>query len=144
MTARRYICHVTLLLCVILVAGCERGPAVAPVEGVVTRDGEPIFGVMVEFQPDKGAPSYGYTDKDGRYELFYQTDRKGALLGKHTVSITTPNEVTDPETVMTINVPETIPVQYNDESEMYYEVVRGKNKYDVKIEGYRKRGRGRR
>ena len=61
--------------------GCQKGPAVAPVSGVVTQDGTPLPQAMVEFQPDTGAPSYAYTDEEGRYEIQYQTDRMGALLG---------------------------------------------------------------
>ena len=109
-------CLVLALLGMMLLAGCDSGPAVAPVTGLVTQDGEPLAGAMVEFQPDKGAPSYGYTDENGRYEMNYQTDRKGALLGHHYISVRTEGEVTDPKTDMTVNVPETVPAEYNEET----------------------------
>lgn len=140
-------CLALVVLGMMLLAGCDSGPAVAPVTGLVTQDGEPLAGAMVEFQPDKGAPSYGYTDENGRYEMNYQTDRKGALLGHHYISVRTEGEVTDPKTDMTVNVPESVPAKFNDKTELEYEVVRGKNTFDVKIEGKRKRrgrGRGRR
>ncbi len=132
----------TCLLCGFM-AGCNRGPAVAPVEGVVTQNGEILVGAMVEFQPDHGTPSYGYTDENGHYELSYQVDRKGALLGEHNVRVKTAGEKTDPVTDVSRQVPETVPVQYNEESDLYFEVVRGRNKFDIAIEGVRKR-RGRR
>lgn len=121
--------------------GCEQGPAVAPVTGTVTQDGEPLNGAMVEFQPDKGAPSYGYTDENGRYEIQYQVDRMGALLGHHWISVRTEGEVTDPKTDMTVNRPETIPQEYNDETTLEHEVVKGENVFDIAIEGKRKRRR---
>jgi hypothetical protein len=117
--------------------GCEQGPAVAPVTGKVTRDGQPIPGVMVEFQPDKGAPSYAFTKTDGSYEMQYQVARKGALLGHHLVSVRTPSERTDPETGDTVNVSESIPKAYNDETTLEYQVVKGKNNFDIVIQGER-------
>lgn len=123
--------------------GCEDGPAVAPVTGTVTQDGEVLSGAMVEFQPDKGAPSYGYTDADGKYEIQYQTDRMGALLGHHYVSVTTAGEKTDEATDTTVNVPELVPAEYNEETTLEFMVENADNVFDIKIEGVRKR-RGRR
>lgn len=138
---RLVFCFVLFAMCCL---GCSKGPAVAPVTGIVTQNGEPLVGVMVEFQPDKGAPSYGYTDENGRYEIRYQTDRMGALLGHHYVSVTTPSEKTDPKTDTTVNVPETVPRKYNDPTELEFEVEPGKNEFDIKIEGVRERRRRRR
>lgn len=127
----------------LVMAGCEKGPEVAPVTGVVTQNGEPLVGATVEFQPDFGAPSYAYTDVDGRYEIQYQTDRMGALLGHHYVSVTTIGERDDPSTDTTVNVPELVPREYNDETTLEYVVERGNNTFDIAIEGVRKRGRRR-
>lgn len=124
--------------------GCDDGPAVAPVTGTVTQDGEPLPFAMIEFQPDKGAPSYAESDENGHYEVVYQTDRKGALLGHHYVSVTTAGEKTDPETDTTYNVPESVPAKYNDPTELEFEVEPGKNVFDIKIEGKRERRRRRR
>ena len=132
--------NVGVLLFAVL-TGCSKGPAVAPVEGTVTQDGQPLVRAMVEFQPDSGAPSYGETDDDGHYEIQYQVDRMGALIGRHNVRVTTAGEVTDPRTDTTRQVPETVPVEYNEESDLYYEVVRGKNTFDIAIEGKRTRRR---
>ena len=132
------------IVCVLAIAlGCDKGPAVAPVTGIVTQDGQPLNGAMVEFQPDKGAPSYGITDETGRYQIQYQTNRMGALLGHHYVSVRTEGEVTDPKTDMTVNVPETVPQEYNDETTLEFEVKKGKNNFDIESEGKRKRRRQR-
>ena len=96
---------------------------------------------MVEFQPDQGAPSYAYTGENGRYEIQYQTDQMGALLGHHYVSVRTAGEKTDPRTDTTVNVPETVPAEYNDETTLEFVVERGQNTFDINIEGVRERRR---
>ena len=133
----------SLFVVLVLAVGCDDGPAVAPVTGTVTQDGEPLYGAMVEFQPDAGAPSYGYTYENGVYEIQYQVDKMGALIGHHYVSVTTAGEKTDPKTDTTINVPETVPRIYNDPTELEYVVKSGKNVFDIPIEGKRKGGRRR-
>jgi hypothetical protein len=143
MTRRHGLLVGTAWLAFVCCVGCDNGPEVAPVTGVVTQDGEPLEGGMVEFQPDFGAPSYGYTDETGRYEIQYQTDQMGALLGHHYVSVTTSGERTDPKTDTTVNVPELVPQEYNEETTLEYEVSSGKNTFDIAIEGKRKRGRSR-
>ena len=127
----------------VFLTGCNDGPAVAPVTGIVTQDGELLAGAMVEFQPDSGAPSYGYTDENGRYEIKYQVNEMGALLGHHYVKVTTAGEKTDPKTDMTYNVSETVPRKYNDPTELEFDVKKGKNVFDIKIEGVRERRRRR-
>lgn len=134
---------VVLAVTVALTTGCDDGPAVAPVTGVVTQDGQPLVNAMVEFQPDKGAPSYAYTDANGKYDIQYQTDQMGALLGHHYVSVRTAGEKTDPKTDTTINMPELVPATYNDETELEFEVQPGPNTFDIPIEGVRKRRRQR-
>ena len=124
--------------------GCDDGPAVAPVTGTITHDGEPLVGAMIEFQPDRGAPSYAESVEGGHYEVKYQTDRIGALLGHHYVNVTMAGEKTDPETDTTYNVPETVPRKYNDPTELEFEVKKGKNVFDIKIEGKRERRRRKR
>ncbi len=134
---------ISLVSCV-LMCGCNDGPAVAPVTGLVTQNGEPLVGAMIEFQPDSGAPSYGYTDETGHYEIQYQVDQMGALLGHHYVSVTTAGEKTDPKTDTTVNVPESVPRKYNDPTELEFQVEPGKNVFDIAIEGVRERRRRRR
>jgi hypothetical protein len=83
----------TALLCLIAAAGCS-GRNTAPVSGRVTLDGKPLAAATVIFQPESdqlnpGPGSHGRTDDKGDYSLQLMSgDAKGALLGKHKVSIT--------------------------------------------------------
>jgi hypothetical protein len=75
-----------LTLLVVLASGCARGPALAPVEGTVRMNGQPLANVQVEFWPESnGARSTGLTDKDGRYQLTYNGKEAGAVVGPHRV-----------------------------------------------------------
>lgn len=118
---------VLLLVC----AGCsgDDGPPLARVEGVVTLDGEPLPDALIEFQPTRleGSPSYGSTDAQGRYEMVYSLDRKGAWIGEHLVRITTYNK--------NERVREKVPPKYHRDSEIKRNVVAGEtNKHDFAID----------
>lgn len=74
--------------------------------GTVTLDGKPVeAGYVVEFVPhteegtvdsDKN-PSSGTTDESGRYELKYGgTERKGAIVGRHGVTISNARDMNLP------------------------------------------------
>ena len=129
-----------LPLLLIGLVGCEQGPPVGLVTGVVTHDSVPLANVKVEFQPDSGAPSYAITNSDGSYDMQYQTDRRGALLGHHFVSVMTKGEVTDPETGDTRDIKESIPRAYNDETTLEYDVKKGENVYNIEMAGERQPG----
>jgi hypothetical protein len=109
-------------------AGCgQSGPEVAPVSGRVTLDGQPIFEAEVLFQPDdRKSPSYGFTDRDGRYELGYKRGVKGALIGWHTVSIQMDTEIVGPNGKLTRR-PQAIPRRYYEQSELRREVKAGED-----------------
>lgn len=117
-----------------LVVGCgQGGPPMGKVSGTVTLDGNPLADVEVEFTPqaEGGSPSYGQTDASGQYDLMFSLDRKGALVGKHTVRITVPefDEDGDP-IVSTIE----IPAKYNSESELTADVPKGGDTIDFALE----------
>lgn len=71
------------------VAGCggQTGPAIYPVSGVVLRDGAPLADANIEFMPDKGRPSAGTTDGNGKFVLEYIQGQRGALKGPHKVRV---------------------------------------------------------
>lgn len=73
----------------LILVGCGNGdrPPLGTVTGMVTLSGEPLRNVEVTFTPDDGRPSYGKTNAEGRYELDYIHDIKGAKVGKHTIAI---------------------------------------------------------
>jgi len=135
-------------------AGCDAGgPPMGQVTGLVTLDGKPLPNAAVTFAPvDGGGPSSGITDASGNYELNAQ-DRKGALIGKHKVSVTSvvmnqsavdPNmSSSSPEYAKqaqgggageyNIKQTEPIPAKYNEKSELEYEVKSGSNKIDLEL-----------
>jgi hypothetical protein len=78
--------------------GCSTSSGIVPVSGRVTLNGQPLSGASVSFQPvsprenerPAASGSAGKTDADGHFTLrLIEPDRPGALVGKHTVVITT-------------------------------------------------------
>lgn len=79
---------------VFALAGCDSKPYdLAPVSGVVTLDGDPIPGTVVNFQPvsrDGNSPGPGSTgrcDAAGRFVLETIREEQGAVVGTHKVRI---------------------------------------------------------
>jgi hypothetical protein len=111
--------HVAAACALCCVFGCGgSGPELAPVTGVVTLDGKPVEGKQVSFTPktftpdtESGRSSVGFTDKDGRYELYYTAQKKGALITEHIVTIATPEGIYPP-------VAENIPSKYRIDTEL--------------------------
>ncbi|OHB84949.1 MAG: hypothetical protein A2V98_12185 [Planctomycetes bacterium RBG_16_64_12] len=121
------------LILALFVAGCGGdGPERGAVSGKVTLDGEPLEGADVEFQPEAGSPSYGTTDRKGKYDLMYTRDKRGAMIGVHTVRITTSTTGTDGQGNQTA-VPQRVPPKYNSQSELKTEVKPGRNKVDFEL-----------
>jgi hypothetical protein len=71
------------------VGGCgPKGPDVVKVRGTITKGGQPVSHMVVQFYPEKGRPSAARTDDKGYYELeFSEEIPKGAVPGKHNVSL---------------------------------------------------------
>lgn len=135
MTCRPETRLAALLWLVPLVCGCgsSDGPELATVEGYVYLDGQPLPDAVLTFTPESGAPSYGTTDEDGYYRLGYSASKEGAMLGRHTVRITTYRAPDmDEEGTPTPRVPEKLPAQYNRKSTLTAEVESGKNTIDFK------------
>ena len=80
------------LIAVLALAGCgESGPELGLVSGTVTNAQGPVANATVEFHPETGRPSYGTTAADGKYELAYTADRKGAVVGSHRIRVSLSN-----------------------------------------------------
>jgi hypothetical protein len=92
--SRRFL---TFLIAIALSAlsGCDSGGvALGTVSGKITKNGKPQPGVWVRFVPvQPGRQSSGRTDADGNYELKYTQEKKGALVGKHRISLGSGGEV---------------------------------------------------
>ncbi|RUL83495.1 transthyretin-like family protein [Tautonia sociabilis] len=81
--------HHAVLLAWLVAAGCgdPDAPEIARVTGTVTRAGKPVPNLTVNFMPTEGRPSWGITDEQGRYELEYNADYKGAKVDHHKVYV---------------------------------------------------------
>ncbi|QDU62955.1 hypothetical protein Pan216_38290 [Planctomycetes bacterium Pan216] len=111
--------------------GAKSDVKLGQVHGKVTLDGMPLSGALVSFYPEKGRPSTATSDAEGFYELQYTPKQPGALLGPHTVRITTAQvqgEGAGPAGM------EIVPAKYNEQSELHVEVVPGSNEHDFKLQ----------
>jgi len=118
------------------VAGCgSRG--LGQVTGTVKLDGDPLPDAMVIFTPlTGGRPAAGRTDAQGKYELVFDREGTGAMLGEHVVEITTADEtVLDDDTVE--RIPEKVPAEYNANTELRETIEAGSNvfNFDLKSGG---------
>ncbi len=104
--------------------GCGRSdlPELGRVQGTVTLDGKPLAGVIVTFQPDSGRPAVANADSEGRYDLMYTNDVKGATVGQNTVKVIWPDGATP-----TAKIPE----EYGYNSTIKKEVKAGKQTIDI-------------
>lgn len=133
----------------VLLVGCDSGPKLAPVSGVVKLDGKPYANAMVSFQPiasgstDPGKGSVGGTDEQGRFVMMYDGTKKGAIVGRHRVRISTypgkgykedpsidrslgsPDGVIQPKGAKSNLEFDPIPMEWNEKSEHVFEVLAG-------------------
>jgi len=113
--------------------GCSSGPKDLPklgtVTGTITLDGKPLPQVTVVFESESGRSAFGATDEQGRYELLYTGNAKGAVMGPNLVRI---NSRTDAPPGPDWKDP--IPARYNSRSELKADVVAGTNTFDFALE----------
>ena len=84
-------------LLAVAVAGCgDRGPTVVKISGTVTRGGQPVKDLSINFIPEKGRTSWGFSDPEGHYTLHYTRDQDGACVGKHKVFVSYDPRPSDP------------------------------------------------
>jgi len=89
------ILSISIVVALIPFAGCgSKGPALVPLQGVVTDAGTPIADMNVTFSPrEEGAASWGVTDAEGKFDLTFIDGRAGCLPGEHIVSIAARNQL---------------------------------------------------
>ena len=91
------------IMTMVIFLGCGGGgpsdvPELGSVTGTVTVDGKPAANVTVAFAPEGGGrPSTGTTDAEGEYELIYSSTNTGAMVGKHSVSLSINTEYSEEE-----------------------------------------------
>ncbi len=86
---------ILILFCCAWFVGCGRADVV-PVKGTVTRGGQPVANVVIWFTPTEGRPSWALTDAQGKFELDYSREYKGAKVAKHRVTINYEPRPADP------------------------------------------------
>lgn len=72
------------------IVGCSSSdrPALGEVRGLITLNGKPLPEAKIRFLPTEPVRgSMGVTDAEGRYEMIYLRDLKGAAVGQHRVQI---------------------------------------------------------
>jgi hypothetical protein len=130
MNATRFLGWAVVCGCAVaFFGGCGSEFKLGQVSGTVTVDGAPVPNLQVLFEPqDKKQPSsIGFTQADGKYKLRCASGVDGAVLGQHTVRVTTV-ETDDPA-----GPPLTIPAKYNTSSQLTQEVKAGENTIDLPI-----------
>ena len=121
-----------LVTVLVVFVGCsgdtEDIPELGQVSGTVSMDGEALSGAQILFIPTAGSSSVGSTDELGRYELAFNKNVKGAVIGQHTVQIKKygePGSANDTENL--------VPEKYGDQSKLTAEIVAGKNEVDFAL-----------
>jgi hypothetical protein len=117
-------------------SGCgSSGPELGQVTGTVTMDGQPVPGLNITFAPaEKGPTSVGGTNQEGRYKLLYNTDRQGAVLGKHNVIIRSGERDTDEDGKPTGPKPVKIPAKYSQAGELTADVKAGSQEINFELD----------
>lgn len=80
----------TWVLLALTATGCfsSSGQDLHAVDGTITKDGVPFVDANLEFEPQTaGAPSYGKSDENGIFKLYYSTGKPGAAPGQHKVKV---------------------------------------------------------
>jgi hypothetical protein len=114
--------------------GCGGRTDLAGVTGTVTLDGQPLPDALVIFTPlTGGRPAAGRTDAQGKYELVFDRESQGAMLGEHLVTITT-GETLTLEDGSQKTTPEKVPAEYNSKSDVRAVIEDGANVFDWKLE----------
>jgi len=97
-------------------------PELAKVTGTVKMDGQPMSGVVVNFNSDSSRPSSGTTDDQGKFKLMFNEKMEGAAIGKHKVMlIKVPNGQGGQNSQMAI------PMKYSFQSTLTADVTPGDN-----------------
>jgi hypothetical protein len=72
-----------------LLAGCGQGSSLYRATGTVRYKGQPVEGAIVTFRCEPLSKiATGTTDGEGRFELTTYSAGKGAVAGKHKVTVT--------------------------------------------------------
>lgn len=130
---KRLLILFTIASCLSFIGGCGGSSHLGPVMGTVSLDGKPLANAIVSFQPSSGRRSEAITDSSGQYQLSYTADEQGALIGSHTVIISTAKQDWSEEQKVFITMPEQVPAKFNAKSELTAEVQPGSNTLNFEL-----------
>jgi len=89
MTRPSFICFCGITFVTALLAGCGQGVGLCRATGTVRYKGQPVEGAIVTFRCEEQSKiATGTTDMEGRFELNTYSAGKGAVAGKHKVTVT--------------------------------------------------------
>ncbi len=78
---------VLAVLLLLTASGCgDGGPEIVRVAGKATYQQKPVANLILTFSPTSGRPSIAMTDADGKFDLDFEPNRKGAQTGVHKVT----------------------------------------------------------
>lgn len=109
------------------------------VHGRVTLNGQPLSDATVRFQPESGRASFGQTDANGEYALAFMGEPWGAIVGSHSVAITTENMIEDPVTGQSKFIREYLPPKYHAATTLSAQVEPGENEINFELVDSKKR-----
>ena len=129
--------HIAAACAALFLFGCKGQPSDLPdlgqVSGTVTLDGQPLAGANVVFKPTTGSTSTGQTDAQGKYSLSYGHGLQGAVIGEHTVMISTYEMRINQEAGTSEEIPEKVPAKYNQQTTLKASVQAGENTADFAL-----------
>jgi hypothetical protein len=135
-----FLCGLVVVTAAIGCGGGSDNPAVAPVSGKVTYNGQPVNGGVVQFTPISsggkgpvGKPATGNVGADGTFKLSSYGDGDGAVVGKHKVAYAPPVLPVDEKTHTENSKPVKGPFDGLMPSKADQEVKAGPNTIDIDL-----------
>lgn len=125
--------RLVLSLVLLVAPGCTGWGKFTPVSGKVTLNGEPLVRATVSFIPvakpgslEAGEGSAGKTNDQGQFTLTTSTGKKGALVGRHRVSISALDQRAGEHDTRPPRggwpKADKVPIRYNSKSELTFDV----------------------
>ncbi len=119
------VCYGLYAIMTSMVSTTER-PPLESISGIITLDDKPLPRAEVRFIPQdewknekKPSSSFGITDEQGKFELIYSKDAKGAAVGNHIIQI--------------FSQEQKIPIIYNVKTVLKYEVKGSDDNVELKL-----------
>lgn len=94
----RLVLGAALAAAFLTLTGCDGGPKIVPVSGMVTIDGQPLTYGHVQVIPTGWRPASGRIGGDGRFTLTTTVPGDGCVVGTHPVAVLA-GESISPETM---------------------------------------------